>query len=223
MNKTRWFPDWVPSLRSWMMAIKLAVPAYCCATVVLAFEVWRFFLLGGIFAMTGTEGLAFFFLISIGALLLSLVWFLALAGLYALILKALWSNPPQWLRLPKIETLVNRDFGILVSSVFPISVMFLIYAFFSVSFRENLFIAKPLRLTYDLFLLKFAWVWLISAACSYQGYLTTRLRLSNRRKSLSLRTCAKPDNLYKIIFGFINPLLRNRLHKGRDLFAQYLE
>lgn len=115
-----------------MMAVQLAVPAYCRATVVPAFEVCRFFMVGciatvgtGIHNVSDLGAVALFFLISLSALFLSLIWFLTWMGLYALLLKALWSNPPRWLRLPEFRTLSNRDFGVLVTSVCPIAIALL--------------------------------------------------------------------------------------------------
>lgn len=167
------------------MAIRLAVPAYCCATVIPAFEVWRLLLLAGTFAVTGTEGLTLFLLGSFGALLLSLVWFLAWVGAYALLLKILWSNPPQWLKLPKFSILINRDFSVLVLAVLPIAIAVCIYTGFTPILRQNPFTEKSLKLTYELLLPKFAWIWLIAAACFYQWqwYSKPKEKVSKRQKS----------------------------------------
>ncbi|MBD2163862.1 hypothetical protein H6G04_05520 [Calothrix membranacea FACHB-236] len=166
-NKT-WFPAWLPYPRSWMMAIKLAIPAYVGATVAVAFEFWRYSILGGLLAVTGNDGVIFFFLSSAIALLFALIWFLILTKLYKFLLKLLWSNPPQWLCLPKFKTLVMRDFGILVLSILPIVAIFAIYIFFVTSYKQTLANLRTPRLTYDIFLLRYSWLWLISAAYLYQ-------------------------------------------------------
>jgi hypothetical protein len=57
------------------MAFKLAIPAYFGATVVFAFEFWRYFLVRGLIVITGNDGLIFFLAISMIALVLSLIWF----------------------------------------------------------------------------------------------------------------------------------------------------
>jgi hypothetical protein len=151
-----------------MMAVKLAIPAYLGATVIFAFEFWRYSLVGGLLAITGNEGLVFFFAVSAVALLLALIWFLILAGIYTLLLKFLWSKPPRWLSLPRFRALVVRDFGVLVLSILPIIVIFAIYILFFTSFKQTFADLKTARLTYDLFLLRFSWLWLVSAAYLYQ-------------------------------------------------------
>ena len=122
MNKTSWFPAWLPNPQSWMMAMILAIPAYFGATVIFAFEFWRYSLVGGLLAITGNGGggLLFFFIVSVGALLLALIWFSILEVAYSFRLKFRLSKSPHWLRLPKFSLLVIRDFGILVLSILPI-------------------------------------------------------------------------------------------------------
>jgi hypothetical protein len=171
MSNKSWFPAWLPYPKSWMMAIKLAIPAYFGATVVLAFEFWRYSLVGGLIAVTSNasnHSLIFFFAVAAITLLLALIWFLILTGVYTLLLKLLCSNPPQWLILPKFRSLVIRDFGILVLSILPIVAIFAIYILFFSSFKQTFADLRTPRLTYDLFLLKFWWLWLISAAYLYQ-------------------------------------------------------
>lgn len=171
MNKASWFPVWLPYPKSWMMAIRLAIPAYFGATVVFAFEFWRFSFLGSIIAATtGSKGIIFFFVVSASALLLAFIWFLILAGIYRLLLKFLWSNPPQWLILPKFRLLVIRDFGILVLSIFPIFIIFAIYIMFITGLKQSLDDLRIPKLTYDIFLIRFWWLWLICAAYLYQLY-----------------------------------------------------
>ena len=179
---------WVPSFGAWWKAAKLAIPAYCCATVIFAFNVWRFFLLGGIFVITGSglEGLGFGLLFSLGILFLSLIWFILWSEIYTFLLKVLWSNPPQWLKLPTNSTMAKRDFSILTLSTLPITVLFLVYVAFNVSLRQEFLSAPSLRLTYDAFLLKFSWLWFISAACLYQQWdrvVLSRSRASRRSSS----------------------------------------
>ena len=59
-----------PSLKSWIFAIKLAIPAYLGATVVFGFEFWRYSAFAVILAINGNEGLSFCLAISMIALLL---------------------------------------------------------------------------------------------------------------------------------------------------------
>ncbi|MEH2236135.1 hypothetical protein [Nostoc sp.] len=170
MSNKSWFPAWLPYPKSWMMAIRLAIPAYIGATVLFAFEFWRYLLVGGLgfLSITSNGGLIFFFGVSAIALLLALIWFLILTRVYAFLLKLLWSNPPQWLILPKFRSLVIRDFGILVLSILPIVAVFAIYILFVSSFKQTFADLRTPRLTYDIFLLRSWWLWFISAAYLYQ-------------------------------------------------------
>ena len=190
MSKVRRFFDWVlnglPYPRAWMMAFKLAIPAYLGATVILIFEFWRSLVFGCIFTIAfitiddknignktiGNEHVLAPFLFSAFVLFLALIWFLIMAGLYSLFLKLLWSNPPQWLRLPEFKALIIRDFGILVLSLLPIVVCFSLYVLFTTTSKKILgdfdTPRLTLRLINDLFLLRFSWLWFISAAYLYQ-------------------------------------------------------
>ena len=176
MNKTSWFPAWLPNPQSWMIAMILAIPAYFGATVIFAFEFWRYSLVGGLLAITGNGGggLLFFFIVSISALLLALIWFSILAGAYSFLLKFLWSNSPQWLRLPKFSLLVIRDFGILVLSILPIVAIFTFYTLFITGLKQSLTDFRTPKLSYDIFLLRFWWLWFISAAYLYNLFMRKR-------------------------------------------------
>ncbi|NDJ23665.1 hypothetical protein GS682_18880 [Nostoc sp. B(2019)] len=168
MSKISWFSAWLPYPQSWMMAVRLAIPAYLGANVIFAFEFWRYSLVGVLLTVTGNNGLILFLAISAIALLLALIWFLILTRVYALLLKLLWSNPPQWLSLPKLRLLIVRDFGILTLSVLPIVAIFAIYILLFTSFKQTFADLKTPKLTYNIFLLRFWWIWLISAAYLYQ-------------------------------------------------------
>jgi hypothetical protein len=172
MSKISWFPAWLPYPHSWMMAVRLAIPAYFGANVIFAFEFWRYSLVGVLLTVTGNNALIFFFAVSAVALLLAFMWFLILTKLYTFLIKLLWSNPPQWLSLPKFRLLIVRDFGILVLSVLPIVAIFAIYILFFTSFKQSFADLKTPRLTYDSFLLRFWWLWFISAAYLYQLSIT---------------------------------------------------
>ncbi|WP_414566529.1 MULTISPECIES: hypothetical protein [unclassified Anabaena] len=181
MNKTSWFPSWLPCPLSWMMAIRLAIPAYFGATVVFGFEFWRYSLVGSFLAITDIDSSIFFLIVSVIALLLGLIWFLILAGIYRLLLKIMWSNPPQWLKLPKFRLLVIRDFGILVLSILPIVGIFAIHILLITNLQYTYNNLRTPRLTYDILLLRFWWIWLISAAHFYQVFMNKLLVIKNMK------------------------------------------
>lgn len=166
------------------MAIRLAIPAYALATVVPAFEVWRFFLLGSLLSFSGIEGLLSIFAIALLSLLLGLLWFLFWAAAYSLLLKGLWDNPPKSLRLPKIPVLVNRDFGVLVSAVLPLAIAFFSHAGVRASLRYSLPSLSAFKLSYETFLLGSFWLWFISAVFLYHSYdqIRRRVRRKNRAR-----------------------------------------
>ena len=170
MNKKDWWFGWLPYPSSWFMAIKLAIPAYIGATVVFGFEFWRYSILGGLIIFTDKDGTIVLFIISLVALIISLIWFLILTGLYKLFLKLLWSDPPKSLTLPKLRYLVIRDFGILLVSILPVAVIFTIYILYVTGIKQTFSDVRIPRLSYDIFLLRFSWLWFISAAYIYQWY-----------------------------------------------------
>jgi hypothetical protein len=165
MSKSSWFPAWLPKPKSWLMAVKLAIPAYFGGTVVFAFEFWRYAFLGTLLSFRGDNSVIVFFIFSVIALVSALIWFLILIGLYKLLLNFLWSNPPQWLRLPKFKSLVIRDFGILVLSVVPILA---IYSLTFTIFRQPTTDLSTRTLGFDILVLGFSWLWFIAAAYLYE-------------------------------------------------------
>ena len=170
------------------MAIRLAIPAYGCATVVLASFIWHFFLLGGLFSFTGVPEVIFCFVMSLLVLMMTLLWFMAWTGLYSLLLRLLWSSPPQWLRLPKARTLINRDFGILVTAALPMAAIFLTHVGLRVSLSRRLPTLEWVKLIYADFLLDYAWVWFLSAVFLYHGYYQVRAKAKERKRSRRARS-----------------------------------
>ena len=100
-------------------------------------------------------------------LLVNLLWFLAVVGLYSLMLKLLWSNPPRWLRLPRFKVLVLRDFTTAIVATIPLTILYsFVIAAISFSNRNDIF--------YDIrdfedgeFLLGNSWLWVVTAAALY--------------------------------------------------------
>lgn len=184
MSETQQLPVWVPSIKAWTMAIRLAVPAYATAAVVPAFEVWRCFLLGCLLTFSDVEERLVVFAVALLSLVLALLWFLFCAGAYSLLLRLFWSHPPKSLKLPKLPMLVNRDFGILIAAVLPVAITF----FSHVGLRASLYYGLPtlssFKVSYELFLLESSWLWFISAVFLYHSYYQTRakFRRKNRRR-----------------------------------------
>ena len=168
------------------MAIRLAIPAYGLAAVAPAFFVWQSLFLGAAVVLSGAAGVEdILFVLALFSvpLLLGALWFLFWAGAYALLLRLLWSSPPKWLRLPQMSTLVNRDFGVLVSATLPLAITFLLQVGMKVSLRHRFPSFSSLRLSYETFLLESFWLWFISAVFLYHGYYLTRARARRRKRS----------------------------------------
>lgn len=164
------------------MAIRLAVIAYGFAVVVFAVEIWRFLILGCVVARFSIEGMLIGWAIALLFLLLGLLWFLFWAGAYSLLLNLLWSSPPKWLRLPKVSTLVNRDFGILISATLPLVVVLLAEVGLRVGLRYYFPTLSTFRMNYETFLLEYAWLWFVSAVFLYHGYYQVRARVMRKKR-----------------------------------------
>lgn len=167
--------SYVPSLNALLKAAKLSLPAYGCGTVIFSSATWQFLLIGGIAGVSGggIESFGFCLMISVGTLAVSIAWFLLWTGLYSVVLKLLWAKPPRWLALPTQSTLANRDFPILTLSTLPVAVLFLLHIALNASLRHTLQSPPPLRLGYDAFLLKFFWLWFVSATSLYHRWPQT--------------------------------------------------
>ena len=181
MSKTDSLPVWVPTRKAWTMAIRLAVPAYALAAIVPAVELWRFVLLGTLLSFVGIEEGLLGFAVALLFLLLGLLWFLFCAAAYSLLLRLLWSSPPKYLKLPMLSTLINRDFGILVTATLPVAITFFAYVGLEPSLYYHLPTPSTFRLSYETFLLECSWIWFVCAVFLYHSYYRTRANV--RRKS----------------------------------------
>lgn len=177
--------SWLPSFGSWLHAAKLAILAYGCATVALSFIVWRFLIVGGIVGLFGgeLEGIAACLLFSALIFLISLVWFILWTAVYSFCLKLLWQTPPKFLQLPATSTLVNRDFVILTLSMLPVTLVFLLHAFFQVSPQQKLLLSPSLHSSDAEFALKYFWLWYVSAASLYHRWPPLKPKRLRYRKS----------------------------------------
>ena len=163
------------------MAIRLAVPAYALAAIAPVVELWHYFLLGTLLSFVGVKEGLLAFAVSLLFLLFGLLWFLFCAGAYSLLLRLLWSSPPKYLKLPTLPTLINRDFGILVTATLPVAITFFTYVGLEPSLYYHLPTFSLFRLSYKTFLLELSWLWFVCAVFLYHGYY--RARANVRRKS----------------------------------------
>jgi hypothetical protein len=168
------------------MALALAIPAYA-GVVVGAFQFWRYSIVGCIIAAASTSpsDSQSFFAIGVFFLVLALLWLLLLVGVYSLLLKFLWDNPPLWSRPPKVGKLLIRDFPILVISVLPIVAVFAMQTFGVATINVLSDGMRVPRLSYDELLIRFWGFWLITSAYLYQVLRKKDRTIETERTSLA--------------------------------------
>lgn len=197
MASQPWWPDFLPRPRAWIQAIKLTVPAYLCFNLLYMMLFWEVFWVALIQLPIDRLLSARILGSGLGILGLGLLWFLGLNGIYAVILRLLWSSPPQRFRIPPFHRLVLRDFGVLLLSAFPLVLLGLLLnrsllldglrdstlADPSVLYRPHYYqnYYYSYRDRYVEFFLGISWAWVIIAAYGYQGWIWIGSRLSSAK------------------------------------------
>ncbi len=168
MTQENIIPKWLPHPRAFIRAAKAFIPLYVGGCALFAFEFWRFFYLALLRCFTDTGGKLWFFLIPAGFLVISFMWFLLLVGCYSLTLKLLWKKPPKLFALPKLSSLIFRDFLVLTFSLAPTAALFGLPSF-RLQFAEGYTVNQEIITEfYQVILLKFWWIWFAAAAFLYQ-------------------------------------------------------
>lgn len=148
-----------PSLKSWIKAGLLFLSTYT-TVVVINIYLWPLIFLA-FFEPMFLQGVTLI-------LILSLVVFVILRGLYALILRIFWSNPPKWIRAaPWRKTLIH--WGICLLATLPLSILMFphiaalanerAYAFIRSDIYKEIFVRDMLRSS---------WAWILTSAYLYQ-------------------------------------------------------
>jgi hypothetical protein len=159
-----------PYRSSWIQAAKLYLVAYIGVVVLTAFF-WFFVLTGAISILfNGAEFLPFFLAVSIGALIAGFVFYQCLRLVYWLILKVLWSKPPQWLKQSGFRASLH-SFSILTVATLPLAIVCYLPMFIDLytKMETSRYVAEYQDLTTPS-LMWFSWLWLIASAYLYQWF-----------------------------------------------------
>lgn len=162
------YPAWIPYPRSWMKAFKTAIPTFYGGVIVALLEVWRFAFMGGGLVWFSPSSVPFFVGMMLLAVLLGFVVYLAELGIWSLLLRLLWSNPPKWL---KVNTWRYILLGYLIAIMATMVAVPITFHILSIPLIfQNGTIAEKLQNTGRLpeILAKLAVPWLIVAAYLYQ-------------------------------------------------------
>ncbi len=157
----------LPSLKCWLKAVRLAIPAYL-GGVVFNFYFWLALSLWFVMmsASPGVEALAFLAL-PLVVLVMGILWALLLRALWFLVGRFLWSNPPGWL---KESTWGEFWKGVVIShlATLPVFLVYLCLVSGRVAYRVwggwsgGFPVLRPPVLIVELL-----WLWLLTAAYLY--------------------------------------------------------
>lgn len=162
-----------PSFRSLVGALKLMIATYL-GGMVFAFAFW-FLLINSLilFGLTLHTDSFVLALPGIFFLVAGLIFYVIQLGVWSLFLKILWSKPPQFFRVKWSRFWI--DFSISVVATLPIALVFILKFGYQDSWK--VFLTKAsihseyllgVRQTVPNFLIQFAWLWFICAACLIQ-------------------------------------------------------
>ncbi|MBD2057031.1 hypothetical protein H6F88_13565 [Oculatella sp. FACHB-28] len=165
-----------PNHTSWLNALKISIPGYLCGVGVFAFSFWQYAFISIVLATAqGTNPLGIL-IIDLLALLAGIAWYFLLILIFSLLLRLLWSNPPEWLKPSMHWFRVLYDFNVIIFATLPIFLIFLA----GVAANESIDLMKSAsyQLHLEKVLLNFSWLWVIAAAYLYQIEFVVK----NRRK-----------------------------------------
>ena len=168
----------LPSFKSWLKALRLAIPAYAAALVIPLFIYWQFLFISIVLLIEREEVALFFLGVAAITLMLSTLWYLLLIASYSLFLRILWSRPPQWLQLPQSWTTKFLHLGVAAVATLPIAIAYALNTLVIESV-EQLTLTDLKALCPPNFILKLTWIWIIAAAYLYQWKT-----LANRTKKI---------------------------------------
>lgn len=159
-------------------AIALAIPAYLVGLVLFAFLFWSAIFLCLVFIFSGQPDTIPFLIAPVAIFAIAVVWYLAIKIIYDLLLRLLWSKPPQLLRSGGFKQSLKTCSDIFLVTL-PITSAYILVSVFIVA-SQSCFIREystdKLVFTYqcqqsmlplDRFLLQGFWFWLLSAIVFY--------------------------------------------------------
>jgi hypothetical protein len=155
-----------PNHTSWLNALKIGIPGYLCGVAVFAFSFWQCAFFSIVLATTETAAFLGASIIALLALLAGIIWYFLLILVFSLLLRLLWSNPPDWIKPSMHWFRVLYDFNVIIFATLPIFLIFL--ANVAVNEAAELAWSVNYRLQIEKILLNFSWLWIIAAAYLYQ-------------------------------------------------------
>jgi hypothetical protein len=108
-----------PNHTSWLNALKIIIPGYLCGVGAFAFSFWQCAFFYIVAVTTQTTNSLGILIISLLALLAGVVWYFLLILVFSLLLRLLWSNPPEWIRPSMHWFRVFYDFNVMILQLCP--------------------------------------------------------------------------------------------------------
>jgi hypothetical protein len=169
-----------PNHTSWLNALKIIIPGYLCGVGAFAFSFWQYAFVSIVLSATQTTNPAGMLIIALLALLAGIAWYFLLILVFSLLLRLLWSNPPEWIKPSMHWFRVFYDFSVIFFATLPIFLIFLA----SVSTNQSINLIEPANHQFHLekVLLNFSWLWIIVAAYLYQiEFVVKNRRIPKKR------------------------------------------
>lgn len=156
-----------PRLKAWKKAIFLMLPTYIGCSIVFFFAFWTL-IFAGIFSffISVREGVLNL-VISCGFLLFGMLLYLIAIGLYSLLLRLLWGNPPEWIKPSNSIRRHFQNIAVAITSTFPLALGYWLYVALNIDLEKILYVRQDLESVPNV-LINFAWVWFICASCIYE-------------------------------------------------------
>jgi len=159
-----------PSFKAWWKATLLFLPFYGIALVIPIFIFWHFLVISVILTIEQVQAAAFAWAVTAGMLVSTIIGYFLILLIYSLVLKLLWSNPPQWLHPPQSLRKNLFHLSVAIGATLPISAINIFYLI-SIESVEALTQTNLKPIYLPKLLWKLSWIWLIAAAYLYQWRL----------------------------------------------------
>ncbi|HEY9696760.1 MAG TPA: hypothetical protein V6D10_05825 [Trichocoleus sp.] len=150
-------------------AFKLFISAYALGVVLFGVWFWIAIFLGVATSIAALNPIPFTVLVLIGILILltGLLWYLFLGFFYSILLKIMWSKPPQWARPFCSKEQALKNYGIAIAASFPLAIIIFLHISFHSGIRTfDEFYVSPKGYALET-IFQLWWLWFITTFSLY--------------------------------------------------------
>ena len=156
-----------------VQATRLSIPTYLGGVMYFAFFFWSYLMVWLHALVINSSMSPLLMLAAAGFAIAGWSWYVLVRILYTLILKLLWSKPPQWLQVSPSKRSTLTNYAVIVFATLPVALIYALKMRFNLHW---LFVRPDADVIGDVMLGYFWLWWMASASC----YSIARIKIGRR-------------------------------------------